>query len=584
MNFNFHMVRVLPEIVWSSSNRHSCQLIPGRFFRSRPLRVQLCALRQRSLAFVLGGFWSYVWNRSRRCQRCSRAAKLAQWATRDRLLDTQIRAALQLPPDSLQIVSSETAQLNDLNLIGDWLPLFRGSAPYVAMFRQSIMVFHIQGQLLDQICSRELEGLMEDITLCALLGVQPVLVISLEHRVLGRLHTEGREALRLDSGELVVDEHVLRLVKQEAGVVCAEIECIFSRLGRNGQSAFSVYSSSQLFTAVPQKNRAAVGAGLRGRVQTVEIAQIQRRLNDADIVCLTPLGMKAGGGGVQYVSSEELAKEVARQLQAAKLVFFTKGQRIVDTRRNTLVRAMQLTDAKAFVNHAREHTELYQTSGSAEVLCYLELIIQALEHGTRRGHLIDPTEGALLQELYTTDGSGTLISQDLYEGIRLANSSDVSGILELIEPLVQRGLLRRRSGYEVECACNNGELFVWTRDETTIGCASLQSFDDAPEKAELGCFVVAPHCRGKGHGAVLLSYMERIALLQGFQMLFLLTTQTMQWFIERGFKAGSLADLPPGKRLSYDMGRSSRIYVKHLDSFPSEVLERLTFVEVDRLD
>merc|ERR1712232_1534075 len=107
------------------------------------------------------------------------------------------------------------------------------------------------------------------------------------------------------------------------------------------------------------------------------------------------------------------------------------------------------------------------------VLHYVELIVTALRKGTRRGHIIDTARGALLLELYTTDGSGTMISQDLYDGIRLARSSDVSGILELVNPLVEKGLLRRRSGYEVECACNSREMFVWKRDNTTIGCAEL---------------------------------------------------------------------------------------------------------------
>merc|ERR1719195_1025338 len=137
--------------------------------------------------------------------------------------------------------------------------------------------------------------------------------------------------------------------------------------------------------------------------------------------------MSIRGGGVQYVPSEELAKKASCQLQAAKLVFFTQGQQLVDTRSRSVVRSMQATDAKAFVDHAKEqtpHTSLDE--GEAEMLGYLEMITQALDCGTRRGHLIDPVQGALLQELYTTDGSGILVSRDLYEGIRLANPADVS--------------------------------------------------------------------------------------------------------------------------------------------------------------
>merc|ERR1712176_133897 len=127
---------------------------------------------------------------------------------------------------------------------------------------------------------------------------------------------------------------------------------------------------------------------------------------------------------------------------------------------------------------------------------------EALSQGTRRGHLIHPYQGALLQELYTADGSGTLVSHDLYEGLGVATSADVSGILDLVEPLVERGLLKRRTGYEVECSCNQAEMLVWKRDDTIIGCASLECFADAPDHAELACFAVSEQHRGKGIGQV----------------------------------------------------------------------------------
>ena len=177
-----------------------------------------------------------------------------------------------------------------------------------------------------------------------------------------------------------------------------------------------------------------------------------------------------------------------------------------------------------------------------------------------------------------------MISLDLYDGIRIARSGDVSGILELIEPLVKLGLLKRRGTYEVERACNNQEMFVWKRGDKFVGCASLERFEDAPDKAELGCFVVSPLCRGKGHGAVLLSYIERVATLLGVRQLFLLTTQTMQWFVERGFQKASLEDLPPSKLAGYDLARSSKVFIKNVSDLPSELQQRFTFIEVDALD
>jgi len=316
------------------------------------------------------------------------------------------------------------------------------------------------------------------------------------------------------------------------------------------------------------------------------VEEIGKRLTQGDIVCVTPLGVTAAGK-MCYLNSEELAKEVASQLKAAKLVYFTEGQRIVDTRRNHVVAAMQVKDAKAFIKYARGEGEArFQPNRyplSAQVIRYVELLVSALAKGTRRGHLIDAARGALLQELYTPDGSGTVISQDLYDGIRLAQETDVAGILDLIQPLVEAKLLKKRTPTDIERACLAREMFVWKRDDITLGVAQLYCFDDDPSAGELGCFVVSPLCRGKGHGSVLLAFMERIAGLQGLTKLFLLTTQTMQWFMEHGFRECKLDALPESKQAVYDAARHSRMYMKRLDSMSSEAMERFTFAEVTEL-
>lgn len=456
------------------------------------------------------------------------------------------------------------------------------------------MVFHIPGWLLNPTGDgpgAELDGLLEDITLCKLLGVLPVLVFSLEHQLLSRLEADGTAYERDDSGRLVVDDTMMDLVKQEVGVTYMEVEARINRLCRGAQARaegwdsapFTVYSSSLLFSAVPQQTSGRSRSSCLGRVHTVDTQHIKRRLKDSDIVCLTPLGLTATGDEL-YVTSEELAAEVAAKLQAMKLIYFTRGQHITDTRRDTRVPTVQVSDAMALVQCSRDNPAHFDDEYAVEAMRYVELISYALGRGTRRGHLINSVQGSLLQELYTIDGSGTMISQDLFEGIGMASPFDVSGILELTEPLVKKGLLKKRSAYEVECACNDGNMFVWKRECETIGCASLERFEDAEDSAEMGCFVVAPRCRGKGHGAVLLNYIERVALLQGIKTLLLLTTQTMQWFIERGFVESSPEALPPSKRSKYDVGRSSRVYVKCLDALPSEVRERLAFVEVDTLE
>ncbi|CAJ1462353.1 unnamed protein product [Effrenium voratum] len=450
------------------------------------------------------------------------------------LVEKEIRAAMQLEPSRLQVQSEDAAESRDLR--GQWLPLFRGSAPYVAMFRNSIMVFHIPGHLLADPQSSELEGLLGDIALCALLGVRPVLVPSLSQRIRARLAAEcGQEVDSMsDNLEAICTaafknrEAVMRFMKQEAGMLCAEVQDLFLRVAAKPTGNFdkgkslSVFASSQLVSTAPQ--RASSGwqrSPILGRVTEIDAVQIDRRLREEQVVCVLPVaaGSLRGDGSLRYVPSEKLAAQIAEELKATKLIFFTRGQRIVDTVRGNAIPTMQLGEASKLLDYAKDNEAFMEQEESREIIRYLELLLQALRSGTRRGHLIDPKRGALLQELYTTDGSGTMISLDLYDGIRLARSGgDVTGILELIEPLVKRGLLKRRGAYEVERACNNQEMFVWKRDDEFIGCASLSRFADAPGKAELGCFVISPVCRGKGHGAVLLSYMERVATLLGVSL------------------------------------------------------------------
>lgn len=74
--------------------------------------------------------------------------------------------------------------------------------------------------------------------------------------------------------------------------------------------------------------------------------------------------------------------------------------------------------------------------------------------------------GTLLQELYTPDGSGTLISRDIYEGIRVANVGDVAGIYDLIKPFVSAGTLVPHPKNVLENEINS--YYVFTRDNLIV--------------------------------------------------------------------------------------------------------------------
>lgn len=186
----------------------------------------------------------------------------------------------------------------------------------------------------------------------------------------------------------------------------------------------------------------------------------------------------------------------------------------------------------------------------------------ALGNGVKRAHLISPVDGALLQELYTRDGSGTLISRDLYDGIRRAQVEDVNGIYDLITPLVREGNLIERTRQALEKDIST--YYVYTRDDLIVATGQLRRYDD--EYAEIGCLVVHPDYQRGGRGDAMLGYLERLCLESGATKVFVLSTLTVQFFIERSFRLVSLEDLPESKQKKVDTERGSKVYMKEIKS------------------
>ncbi|XP_027919734.1 probable amino-acid acetyltransferase NAGS2, chloroplastic isoform X2 [Vigna unguiculata] len=182
--------------------------------------------------------------------------------------------------------------------------------------------------------------------------------------------------------------------------------------------------------------------------------------------------------------------------------------------------------------------------------------------GVQRVHLLDGTiSGVLLLELFKRDGMGTMVASDLYEGTRMAQVTDISGIKQLIQPLQESGILVMRT--DEELLQSLGSFVVVEREGQIIACAALFPFFE--EKCgEVAAIAVSPDCRGQGQGDKLLDYIEKKASYLGFEMLFLLTTRTADWFVRRGFSECSIDFIPEKKRRKINLSRKSKYYRKKL--------------------
>jgi amino-acid N-acetyltransferase len=450
--------------------------------------------------------------------------------------------------------------------------MFRGSANYIANHRNTIAVYHIPGGLLDSDDPNLCRDLMNDIALTWLLGMKIVLVVGCRHQIDKRIpHRDTPNGLH------VTDKDTLRVVKEEAGYVRFEVERQLARAlrahgGTSKDSRDGNVVSGNFYSAQPFGILNGVDYMYTGFVRRVEVDKIRQVHDGHDICLLTTLGVSPSGE-VFNVNSESLAAVVAGALGASKIIFFTDRNIVVRNKdHGKQVQHLRVTDARNVLAYNEVEVEkrgvvLVGDKVKDEDPAVLDTLTKigfsnvALEAGVKRAHIIAPTHGSVLQELYTRDGSGTLISRDLYEGIRRATVNDISGICDLIQPLIQAGTLVDRPRAKLEQDIDS--YYVYTRDNLVVACAQLKRFEN--NFAEIGCLVVSRDYRSQGRGDAMLGYLERICLQNDVRDVFVLSTQTMEWFVERGFDMVDVPRLPPSRQATYNWERNSKIYMKHID-------------------
>jgi amino-acid N-acetyltransferase len=145
--------------------------------------------------------------------------------------------------------------------------------------------------------------------------------------------------------------------------------------------------------------------------------------------------------------------------------------------------------------------------------------------------------------------------------VREATIEDVGGLLELISPLEEQGILVRRSREVLEREIE--QFSVVEREGMIIACAALYPIADS-EAGELACLAVNPEYRHGGRGDELLERIESRARQMGLSTLFVLTTRTAHWFRERGFAPSGVERLPAARASLYNYQRNSKIFEKPL--------------------
>lgn len=423
---------------------------------------------------------------------------------------------------------------------------FRDTAPYINAHRGKTFVLTLGGEVARH---ENFANIIHDIALLNSLGVQLVLIHGSRPQIEERLDHAGLKST-YHNGVRVTDANVMDHVKDAAGSLRAQIEAQLSMGLPNSpmQGSQIRVCSGNFVTAKPLGVVDGVDFHLTGKVRRVDAKGIRALTQAGSIVLLSPLGYSPTGE-IFNLSLQEIAVECAAGIGADKLILLSDKAGLQDET-GKLIRECRVSENSLPVTAAPDQLELLQTAS------------RACRKGVQRCHIVSYSdECALLEELFTHDGSGTLVTEEAYEQSRWASIDDIGGILELIEPLEESGTLLKRSRELLEAEISQFRLLE--RDGRILACAALYPYP-RDGVGEVACIVSHPDYRGGQRGKRLLQELEKAARKQNLQRVFVLTTQTAHWFLEQGFEESKRDNLPEQRLSLYNLQRNSKVFFKDL--------------------
>ncbi len=428
----------------------------------------------------------------------------------------------------------------------DWL---RQTSPYINTHRGKTFVIWFSGDMLE---SAEFTSLIHDLTLLSHLGVKLVLAHGMRTQIEAELTQRGiapqfgtdsnsTQSVRITSSES------LPVITAVSGDMRSRLESSFSTgLPDSPMSGAQItVTSGNFIVAKPYGIRDGIDYQHTGEIRKLRVQKIRSLLNAEMVVLLTPVGYSPTGEMLNLLS-EDVAMQAAIALGADKLIYLHSDAASISKN----LRELSATDQRDPAGLVADNSE--------SIRGVIERSKSACQQGVGRCHIVDANKNdALLQELFTRDGSGLLIDRGDYDSIRPADTNSVNGIMALIKPLMADGTLTHRTEQDLEREIHN--FYIIEREGSVICSASLQIYGDI---AELGCLAVHPDFRASGKASDMLNHLVKVAKHKHCKKMFGLSTRTGDWFIEQGFTEDSAESLPVSRQV--EKNRGSKLYTLNL--------------------
>jgi amino-acid N-acetyltransferase len=417
---------------------------------------------------------------------------------------------------------------------------------YVPRFRERIFVIAIDGIVA---ASENFPNILLDIAVLRSLSVRVVLVHGASHQIEELAAKRGINTTNSD-GTGITDESTLELAI-DAGIR------LTNRL-MEGLSAVDLRAAyANAIIAHPAGILGGMDQLFTGRVERVDNHALELLLKEGIIPVIPPLGFD-GEGRTYRVNSDGIALEVAEALHAAKIIFLGADDVVGGT--SPLPRQLSIDEAEDLMKKLRI------SNGASGLISKIECAARACRGGVPRAHLLDGRiNEALLTEIFSHDGSGTMIYSNEYQQIRRIYKKDVRSIMTLIRQSVEDEEIARRTRADIMERIE--DYWILEVDRAPIACVALH-VDREYSLAEMACLYVSRSHENKGFGRKLMAFAENLAREKGVSKIYALSTRAVNYLQQKGGYIETDSQILPEERRSRYEGsrRNSKILIKDLRS------------------
>ena len=417
----------------------------------------------------------------------------------------------------------------------------RGILQYVPRFREKIFVLAVDGEI---VTSPNFGNILLDLAVLRSLSIKIILVHGASHQVKELAEARGVAISNAD-GTGITDDVTLKVSVDAATNVMTEI-----MQGLTTVDLRAAYGN--VIIAHPAGILGGVDYLNTGRVERVDTKSLHLFLNEGIIPVVPPMGYD-GEGRTFRVNSDAIAVEVAEAMQAMKILYLSASEGLFIG--GEMVRQLSIAEAEELAKKKRAQID-------ARLISKLEYAARACRQGVSRVHLLDGhRDEALLAEVFSHDGVGTMIYSNEYQQIRRIFKKDVRAVMGLIRQSVANEELVRRTRTDI--LAHLDEYWVLEIDRTLIACVAVPMYAEE-KKAELACLYVSKNHEGQGYGRKMMSFAEQLAAEKGMKHIFALSTQAFNFFQQKGgYLEAPPDELPAERRKKYDASaRNSKVLQK----------------------